>query len=120
MSSRRSDFEARWRELASRARGAAPAESPRSLESLARLARARAPQAVPFLDRRTTWGLAAVAALLTAYFAPIAFSSDEALPTLVAAKPPNLPPPPSLPPPPALEAPAYYLAKAGAALKELP
>jgi hypothetical protein len=144
VSPRRSAFDARWRELAHRARGpaqagpqaapraapqaapqaalqAAPqASPPRSLDHLARLARAREPQAVPFLAPRTTWRLAAVAALFTAYFAPLVFSSDDALAQLEVAKPPNLPPPPRLPPPPTLEAPAFYLAKAGAALKELP
>jgi hypothetical protein len=131
------DFEARWRELTRRARSAAPADSAGAahspgqstsqstsqssvaLANLVHAAREREAEAVPFLPPRSAWALAAVAALLTVWFAPRALSTDDARPMLdVAQAPARLPPPPSLPPPPALEAPSYYLAKAEAAWKE--
>jgi len=109
-------FDDRWRELARASRDAEHASL--SLADIARLARKREPDPIPFVTPRVGAALALAAAVLTLFVAPIAL--DDARPlTQFAKSPAPLPKPPALPPPPSLESPSYYVAAASAAWKDL-
>ncbi len=104
-------FDRRWLELARTAR-TGPRAEPFALE-IARRARRREPEALPLVSARSAWWCGIAAAVVTCFLAPLAFERVELPPTVVDLSPPDLPPPPSL------ESPSYYLARAGAAWKEL-
>lgn len=121
------NFDERWRQLSAQARGVEPAAA--QLPDLARLARTRAPEALPLAPPRVVRALAFAAATWTCLLAPNvlrALSADSArelagstrLSAPVHLAPPSLPPP-YLPSPPALESPAFYVARAERALREL-
>jgi len=110
-------FDARWRELAVRARWSA--ESPAIPADLARLARARPAVPIPFVEPRTGRALAAAAVVLSAVLLRVALRADAGAESVVIVPVPAIPSPPSLPPPPAVEAPEHYLALARTAWIEL-
>lgn len=111
-----SEFDKRWRDLARTAGGSVAA--PIDVVDLAHRAREREPEPIALLSARASWSLAAVAAALTAWLAPLATAGDEPLSKLELATLRSLPPP-ALPRPPGLESPAYYIAVAGDAWREL-
>jgi len=119
---RAQNFDERWRELSAHARGVAPFEAP--LPDLARLARQRAPEALPLAPPRVVRALALAAVTWTCWLAPRVFhalsadSAREFAATTRLGAPPQLPPP-YFPSPPALESPAFYVARAERALREL-
>lgn len=115
MSALEPGFDQRWRELASAARGAAPAVP--SLAELAQLARERELEPAPLLAPRTALWLCAAAAAVTFALAPYALVDTNESTNSASAR--LVPPPPSLPPPPGLESPSYYLAVVDQALKEI-
>jgi hypothetical protein len=110
-------FDARWRELAARARESADAAA--IPDDLARRARSRAPEAIPFVGERTGWTLAAAAIVLSALCLRVVLRADAHAEPVVIAPVPAIPPPPSLPPPPSVEAPEHYVALARTAWREL-
>lgn len=116
------NFDERWRELSAQARRVAPADA--QLPDLARLARTRAPEALPLVSPRVARALAFAAAAWTCLLAPHvhrALDSESARALADSTRlgaPPHLPPP-HFPSPPALEAPAFYVARAERALREL-
>lgn len=116
------DFHERWRQLSAQARGVEPAAA--QLPDLARLARTRAPEALPLAPPRVVRALAFAAATWTCWFAPqvyraLAADAGRELADSTRRSAPVHLAPPSLPSPPALEAPAFYVARAERALREL-
>lgn len=111
------DFDERWRRLSAQARGVEPAAA--QLPDLARLARTRAPEALPLAPPRVVRALAFAAATWTCWFAPQVYNAVSSPSAHELAGSTRLGAPPQLPPPPALESPAYYVARAERALREL-
>lgn len=113
---KRSEFDARWSELARRARS--ERVNLTALADLARQARTREPEPLPLVEPRVARALAVVAALVTAVCAPLALRDLEPAHAAALTRAPALPSPPRLPPPPSLEAPSVYVAMASDAWRE--
>lgn len=105
-----STFDDRWRELARHAAKPAMSSLP---DDLARRARLRQAEPIPFVTGRWTAALAASAALLTALLLPLALDEVPAMDVAAVTRPP------ALPPPPGIESPGHYLSLARSAWKDL-
>lgn len=102
------DFDDRWRQLASAAAPIAAAPLP---ADLARRARQRPAEPIPFLSPRWAAALTAAAAVLTVALFPLAISGGAPAMEFAVLRPPGLPSPPTI------ESPGHYLALVRTALK---
>jgi hypothetical protein len=114
---RAQNFDERWRQLSAQARGVESAAA--QLPDLASLARTRAPEALPLASPRVVRALALAAATWTCLLAPRVLRALSADSAREFAGSTRLSAPPQLPSPPALESPAFYVARAERALREL-